>query len=124
MARISHARYLQGQCGFPHMDFRHGDPGKDPTVASRVSLTVYLDDDYSGGELGFVGALHADGSISGEHSCVKPRAGSAVLFYQGVPQFAHMPHCISRGSKTILRADIMCRFASPVAADVGGPQQI
>lgn len=120
MPRITHSRYLPGQSGFPHMDFRHGDPGKDATIASRVSLTVYLNDDYAGGELGFLGALHDDGSVSQEHSRVKPRAGSAVLFYQCVPQFAHVPHAVSAGSKKILRADIMYQFASPAAADVGG----
>ena len=64
--------------------------------------------------------LHEDGTASGEHSTVKPRLGSAVLFYQGAPQFAHLPHTVTRGSKEILRADIMYRFESADAADVGG----
>merc|ERR1711988_1962870 len=101
------------------MDFRHGDR-TDPTVVSRVSFTVYLNDDYAGGELGFLGQLHDDGSASREHSRVKPRAGSAVLFYQCVPQFAHIPHAVTAGSKSILRADVMCRFSSEEEADVGG----
>jgi len=119
MVSITYARYLPGQSGFPHMDFRHGHR-RDPTIASRVSFTCYLNDDYEGGELSFVSRLHEDGTASGEHSTVKPRLGSAVLFYQGAPQFAHLPHTVTRGSKEILRADIMYRFESADAADVGG----
>jgi len=117
--RVTHARYLQGQAGFPHIDFRHGDRA-DPTVASRISFTVYLNDDYEGGELSFISMLHDDGSITGEHSTAKPRAGSAVLFFQCLPQFAHLPHAVTAGTKSILRADVMYKFATSDSADVGG----
>merc|ERR1711972_688430 len=128
--RIAHARYAEGQVGFPHMDFRHGhhgphfglptNDGSDPThVASRISFTVYLNADYEGGELGFVGKLNDDGTYTGEHSRTRGRTGSAVLFYQGVPEFAHVPHRIGRGSKSIMRADVLYAFASQVDADVG-----
>ena len=40
---IAHARYGEGQVGFPHMDFRHsGGSWKDPSIASRFSFTVSL----------------------------------------------------------------------------------
>ena len=47
------------------------------------------------------------------------RLGSAVLFHQGVPEFAHMPHRITRGCKSIMRADVLYKFSSKAAADVG-----
>jgi len=118
MQRVAHARYFTGQVGFPHMDFRHG-PGGDNCVASRISFTVYLNDDYTGGELGFIGELRMDGTHGGEHLRAKPRKGSAVLFYQGVPEFAHWPHGIESGSKSIMRADVLYRFEDEKAADVG-----
>ena len=60
-----------------------------------------------------------DGSYEGEHSRCDGRLGSAVLFYQGVPEFAHMPHRITRGCKSIMRADVLYKFSSKAAADVG-----
>eukprot|EP01063_Lacrimia_lanifica_P015234 TRINITY_DN2204_c0_g1_i1.p1 TRINITY_DN2204_c0_g1~~TRINITY_DN2204_c0_g1_i1.p1 ORF type:complete len:253 (+),score=66.32 TRINITY_DN2204_c0_g1_i1:76-834(+) len=120
---IAHARYYPGQVGFPHMDYRHaGDAGSavpGAAVASRISFTLYLNDDYTGGELSFVSELRMDGTAGGEHSKVRPRAGSAVLFYQGVPTFAHMPHRITSGCKSILRADVLYAFPDAEAADVG-----
>lgn len=118
VGRVAHARYFSGQVGFPHMDFRHGN-GTDNSVASRISFTVYLNDDYSGGDLGFIGELRMDGTHGGEHSRVHPRQGSAVLFYQGVPEFAHYPHAIESGSKSIMRADVLYQFQDEHAADVG-----
>lgn len=118
MPRIAHARYFTGQVGFPHMDFRHG-LGSDKYIASRISFTVYLNDDYTGGDLGFIGELRMDGTHGGEHLRVHPRKGSAVLFYQGVPEFAHYPHAIESGSKSIMRADVLYQFQDEHAADVG-----
>lgn len=119
LERVSHSCYFPGQVGFPHMDFRHRH-GKNECIASRISFTVYINDNYSGGELSFVGKLHMDGSVEGEHSCTKPRRGSAVLFYQCVPEFAHLPHKVKEGSKSIIRADVMYRFEDSKMADVGG----
>jgi len=118
METIAHARYFTGQVGFPHMDFRHG-PDDDRNVASRISFTVYLNDTYEGGELGFIGKLRMDGSYDGEHLREKSRKGSAALFYQGVPEFAHLPHAITSGCKSIMRADVLYRFEDEEAADVG-----
>lgn len=118
---ISYARYLTGQGGFPHMDFRHRFPyGDNDRIGSRLSFTLYLDDDYTGGELSFVSELTMDGSIKGEHSKTKPRKGSAVVFYQSVPEFAHMPHAVTSGCKSIMRADVFYEFESRHSAMVGG----
>jgi hypothetical protein len=118
MPRIAHCRYFPGQVGFPHMDFRHS-LGTDKCVASRISFTMYLNDDYEGGDLGFIGELRMDGTHGGEHRRVHPRKGSAVLFYQGVQEFAHLPHEITSGCKSIMRADVLYRFEDEAAADVG-----
>jgi hypothetical protein len=125
--RIAHSMYWEGQVGFPHMDFRHGHDGRhfgepgdrEACIASRISFTVYLNDEYEGGDLSFVARLNMDGTIEGEHSRRHPKAGSAVLFYQGVPEFAHLPHEVRGGCKSILRADVLFRFADKEAADVG-----
>merc|ERR1711933_501502 len=79
--------------------------------ASRISFTVYLNDDYNGGDLSFIGELRMDGTHGGEHLRTHPRKGSAVLFYQGVPEFAHLPRAIEGGTKSIMRADVLYRFA-------------
>ena len=58
--RWRHARYYDGQSVFAHMDFRHRS--QEPShaaevrdvIVSRMSLTVYLDDAYTGGEIVFV----------------------------------------------------------------------
>merc|ERR1712217_36610 len=91
------------------MDFRHG-PRSDKSVASRISFTVYLNDDYEGGELAFLRELYADGTHGGEHMRKKPALGSAVLFYQGVQEFSHFPCKITSGQKSILRADVLYKF--------------
>jgi hypothetical protein len=118
MTQIAHCRYFPGQVGFPHMDFRHS-LRKQKCVVSRISFTVYLNDDYEGGELGFIGELRLDGTHGEEHLRVRPRKGSAVLFYQGVPEFAHLPHEITSGCKSIMRADVLYQFDDERAADVG-----
>jgi hypothetical protein len=43
-----------------------------------------------------------------------------VLFYQAVPEFSHAVPVLISGIKTIMRSDVMYRFASEAEADVGG----
>jgi len=118
LQKVAHAKYFPGQVGFQHFDFRHRDPGRGDCTASRISFTLYLDDDFAGGEIGFLSKLHMDILQCSEHKRLKPRRGSAVLFYQGVPEFAHYPHQVSEGCKHILRADVVYRFATKDDADV------
>lgn len=126
LPKVSHVKYFPGQVGFPHMDFRHG-PGEqfyDECVSSRISFTVYLNDDFDGGELDFLAGVNAAGTgFNGAHHRFVPRVGSAAIFYQGVPQFAHHPLQIRTACKHIMRADIMYRFSSKEDADVGGARQ-
>mmetsp|Transcript_158460 Transcript_158460/g.508316 ORF Transcript_158460/g.508316 Transcript_158460/m.508316 type:complete len:101 (-) Transcript_158460:68-370(-) len=50
MPSIVHAKCWAGQEGFAHMDFRQslGGHASGGSLASRVSLTVYLHEDYEG----------------------------------------------------------------------------
>ncbi len=80
---------------------------------------MYLDEGYTGGEIAFVTGVRMDGSFEGQHIALKPNPGDAVLFYQAVPEFSHYVHPV-HGVKTILRTDVMYRFASEEEADVGG----
>ena len=118
LKRVAHAQYFDGQVGFAHIDFRHGSR-TDPCVSSRISFTVYLNDDFDGGELDFIGELRMDGTHGPSHISLPPKAGAAVLFYQALPEFAHLPHQVRRCCKNILRADVMYRFKDKDTADVG-----
>jgi hypothetical protein len=117
-----HARYFPGQSVFAHMDQRQTsqEHRKDPTVASRITLNCYLDRDYTGGEFDFVFGVRDDGSWEKTHLQIAPKTGDAVLFYQAVPEFSHAVPAMKTGTKTILRSDVMYRFASEKEADVGG----
>lgn len=107
---LNYARYIPGQVGFPHMDYRHNskagsvgnftdDDLKSGLVVSRLSFTVYINDSYTGGDLSFISELTMDGSIK---------------------QDARIPHAITSGCKNILRADAMYKFDSVADADAGG----
>eukprot|EP00747_Dinoflagellata_sp_TGD_P184775 gnl/TRDRNA2_/TRDRNA2_40727_c0_seq2.p1 gnl/TRDRNA2_/TRDRNA2_40727_c0~~gnl/TRDRNA2_/TRDRNA2_40727_c0_seq2.p1 ORF type:complete len:149 (+),score=8.77 gnl/TRDRNA2_/TRDRNA2_40727_c0_seq2:460-906(+) len=94
----------------------------DSKLATRLSFTVYLDDDYDGGELSFTRADRCGTCIASDvaHVTVKPRRGSAAVFYQCVPEFSHFPHAVRRGHKNIMRTDVMYRFSDSNKADAGG----
>merc|ERR1719456_643069 len=93
------------------MDFRRG-PKDDECVASRISFTVYLNDDFEGGETAFVTGVRDDGSHGGEHYPNRPRTGSAVLFYQCVPEFSHTANEVRGGCR--VSCVQMCFIASPM----------
>lgn len=112
-----HARYFPGQSVFAHMDFRHGSR-EDECVASRLSFTVYLNDDFDGGSTSFVLGMRDDGSHGEEYYPNRPRTGSVVIFYQSVPEFAHTANTVHRSCKSIMRADVMYRFPDKTAADI------
>eukprot|EP00005_Dracoamoeba_jomungandri_P011756 CAMPEP_0174270658 /NCGR_PEP_ID=MMETSP0439-20130205/45268_1 /TAXON_ID=0 /ORGANISM="Stereomyxa ramosa, Strain Chinc5" /LENGTH=234 /DNA_ID=CAMNT_0015360125 /DNA_START=42 /DNA_END=746 /DNA_ORIENTATION=+ len=111
-----HAMYFPGQSVFGHMDFRHVDR-EDECVMSRISFTVYLNDQgFSGGETSFVTGLALDGTDTGSYYDSVPRAGSAIVFYQCVPEYAHRANVVKGGRKSIMRADVMYKFSSPEEA--------
>jgi len=118
----NHARYFPGQSVFAHMDQRQSsiESSNDPCIASRMSLNVYLDNDYTGGEFIFVSGTRDDGTWEHSHTVLHPKAGDAVIFYQAVPEFSHSVPSLKSGTKTIMRSDVMYRFSSKEQADVGG----
>lgn len=117
-----HAKYFVGQWVFAHMDQRQTSTEhlEDPTVASRITLNIYLDDGYRGSEFAFVRTINLDGSWDGEILKPMPKAGDAVLFYQGIMEFAHAISGLEAGTKHISRSDVLYKFATKDEADVGG----
>jgi len=103
------AKYFPGQWVMPHMDFRHCDSAAE-TVFSRVSCTIYLDDGANAATT-FVTGVDNYGNHKAAHYRNVPKAGSAVLFYQGVPEFTHYAERVpGGGTKNIIRADVMYEF--------------
>jgi len=117
-----HARYFPGQSVFAHMDQRQTseEHRNFPSIASRMTVNIYLDEGYDGGEFVFVHGVRDDGTWETSHTIIHPKAGDAVLFYQGVPEFSHAVPKLLKGRKTIMRSDVMYRFNSEEEADVGG----
>jgi hypothetical protein len=102
-------------CSFRQTSAEHR---QDPRIASRHSLTIYLDNDYTGGEISFVTGVRLDGTYSGSVMSLRPLPGDAVLFYQGIPEFSHAVAAV-KGIKSIMRSDVMYMFTSAEEADVG-----
>lgn len=125
-SRWNHARYLPGQSVFGHMDQRQAsaEHAANPNVASRMSLTIYLDDGYEGGEFVFIRGLRMDGSWEETHKTLRPKRGDAVLFYQAVPEFQHAVPPLKAGVKSIMRSDVLYEFPSAEEADVGGTRGV
>ena len=117
-----HAKYFKGQWVFGHMDQRQTSEEhlENPTVASRITLNIYLDDEYTGSEFAFIKSIQLDGTWEGEILKPMPKAGDAVLFYQGIMEFAHGINELRSGTKHILRSDVLYKFKSEDEADVGG----
>ena len=53
---------------------------------------IYLNEDFEGGETAF------------EHTVVRPRLGSALLFFHAI---LHEGREVTRGQKYVLRSDVM-----------------
>jgi predicted 2-oxoglutarate/Fe(II)-dependent dioxygenase YbiX len=77
-------RYNESESMGPHPD--RVEEGKD-----TYTISVYLDEDYEGGELGIV--------QEGVDALIKPKAGSMVVFPSG---YLHESKPLTRGRKTII----------------------
>eukprot|EP00938_MAST-03A_sp_MAST-3A-sp1_P000010 g10.t1 len=119
-------RYYCNQSLFAHTDVRQTLVGDEKSTETRMSLTVYLDTDYEGGELAFVdGAdiatdtmlFHGGGlkavfdSYPEPKLVLRPSPGDAVIFYQNFPCYSHCVYPLKRGTKSIMRADFMYEFS-------------
>ena len=120
-------RYYRNQSLFAHTDVRQTLLGDKNQTETRMSLTIYLDDDYEGGELAFVdgaditadsmlfegGGLDAVfGSYPEPKFVLRPAPGDAVIFYQNFPCFSHCVYPLKCGIKSIMRTDFMYDFSS------------
>jgi len=120
-------RYYQNQSLLAHTDVRQSLVGDNEHTQSRISLTIYLDDDYEGGELAFVdGAdpsadsmLYYAGGLKAVFDSypdpklvLRPKPGDAVIFYQNFPTYAHCVYPLKSGIKSIMRTDFMYTFNS------------
>ena len=88
--RLRYYKYSGGQRFAPHVDLAHSDGPQ----RSFLTVIIYLNDDFEGGETDFFGRS------------VVPRQGSAIVFphelqHQGRPVFV--------GIKYVLRTDVMYR---------------
>ncbi|EOD21447.1 hypothetical protein EMIHUDRAFT_241213 [Emiliania huxleyi CCMP1516] len=80
---------------------------------SQMTLLLYLDDDYDGGETSFV--VSEEGLPASAHApgarvrSVRVARGSALLFYHGEHPLSmlHEGSLVSRGVKTIVRSDVL-----------------
>jgi predicted 2-oxoglutarate/Fe(II)-dependent dioxygenase YbiX len=64
------------------------------TARSLLTLLVYLDDDFDGGETDF----------PEEKQTIRPRAGDALWFQHAL---LHAGNAVTRGTKHVLRSDVL-----------------
>lgn len=74
--------------------------------SSHLTLLIYLNDDFEGGETRFF-PFHLDEPVT-----VKPQAGTALLFLH---RQLHEGAAVLSGRKYVLRTDVMYRHANPPA---------
>jgi hypothetical protein len=95
--RLRYYRYSGGQRFAPHVDLSHSEG----VLRSFLTFIVYLNDDFDGGETDFFG-----------HS-VTPKTGVAIAFPH---ECRHEGRPVFRGTKYVLRTDVMYREASTGSA--------
>ena len=102
--RLRFYRYGPGQRFAPHHD---GAFVRDVCEQSFITLMVYLNDRFEGGETRFLDLERT----------VFPRTGSALLFQHGL---LHEGAAVTRGTKYVIRSDVMYvrREAGHAAASV------
>ena len=84
-------RYRPGQAFKPHFD---GSYRPSASLESELTLLLYLNDDFTGGETAF---LDLDASV-------RPERGSVLLFAHRV---LHEGAEVTSGTKYVLRSDVM-----------------
>ena len=97
--RLRLLRYKQGQFFHAHNDaafVRGPDEGTRSGETSHVTVLVYLNQKFKGGQTTFQGR--------GRYYDVRPRTGSVLLFEHGI---LHEGKKVTQGKKYIVRTDIM-----------------
>lgn len=93
--RLRWYRYDPGERFNWHLD---GAYVRSRDERSWLTLMVYLNDGFTGGETEFV--------VQGRHVVVRPEAGAVLLFKHRV---SHMGAMVQQGRKYVLRTDVMYR---------------
>jgi predicted 2-oxoglutarate/Fe(II)-dependent dioxygenase YbiX len=99
--RLRVLKYSQGEYFGSHMDtkfVRGPNYGDKAGETSHVSVHVYLNDKFKGGQTRFHG--------KGRHYDVKPKTGSILIFDHNL---LHQGAVIKSGKKYIVRTDVMYR---------------
>ena len=98
--RTACMRYSEGE----HFGLHTDSPFVAPDGAfTKLSLVLYLNDDYTGGETVF-----PDLALE-----VRPEVGKILLF---PPTLNHMSKPIFRGTKYIVRSEVLYRLFSPLSS--------
>ena len=103
--RLRYYRYEPGERFPRHFDIAYEET---PTRRSFLTLIVYLNEEYEGGETRF-------GDLA-----VNARAGMAILFPH---ELRHEGCEVLAGAKCVLRSDVMYQLCSPAAENIGAGQQ-
>lgn len=90
--RLRFYTYTPGAAYPPHTD---GAWFVDGVRRSALTLLVYLNDDFGGGETSFLD----------DPTPIRPVAGAALLFPH---ERWHQGHPVSSGAKVVLRTDLLC----------------
>ena len=86
--RLRYYKYSSGERFAPHVDLSHSDH----TARSFLTVILYLNDDFAGGETDFFGLS------------VTPKKGAAILFPH---ELRHEGRPVFNGAKYVLRTDVM-----------------
>ncbi len=89
--RLRYYRYKDGQQFKPHID---GAFKRDENEVSMITLLIYLNEDFEGGETMFVL----------EFESIKPKTGMVLLFEH---KLLHSGRPVLSGVKYVLRTDVM-----------------
>jgi hypothetical protein len=106
--RFRMCRYHDGQCFRIHQDGAHRAAGG---VRSRLTLQIYLDEGFEGGATRFYSARR--GAMLG---AIVPRTGTAIVFDH---RLWHDGEPVVRGTKHVLRTDVLYAPADPSVATAG-----
>jgi prolyl 4-hydroxylase len=106
--RLRFYRYQAGQQFAPHMDHWYQP---DETHITLITVLVYFNDDFGGGETRFMEQLE---------QTVIPRPGLVALFQHKI---RHEGCEVTRGRKYAMRSDVLYEAPSPIRIDFGnGPR--
>jgi predicted 2-oxoglutarate/Fe(II)-dependent dioxygenase YbiX len=92
--RLRFYRYRDGQQFKPHID---GPYKKSETEKSKITLLLYLNEDFEGGNTTLV--------LEGEE--IEPKEGMLFLFEHKI---MHCGRPVTKGTKYVLRTDVMYRL--------------